>query len=68
MKKVVSLCLLFFTICIQAQTLQSPSKAISLDFKLDAGKPTYTVTYKNKPIILQSALGVKLKKSLWNSY
>lgn len=61
MKKALSIALLSVVIFANAQSVQSPSKAISLDFKLDAGKPTYTVTYKNKPIILQSALGVKLK-------
>ncbi|WP_309641119.1 glycoside hydrolase family 97 protein [Flavobacterium sp.] len=61
MKKVVSIFLLFFALCINAQTVQSPSKTISLDFKLESGKPTYSVTYKSKPVILQSYLGVKLK-------
>jgi hypothetical protein len=47
-----------------AQTIQSPSKQITLDFKVgEKGKPTYSVTYKNKPIILQSYLGLNLKET-----
>jgi hypothetical protein len=45
-----------------SQNIQSPSKKISVDFKLSAtGQPTYSVNYKNKPVILESALGIKLK-------
>lgn len=45
-----------------SQNIQSPSKKISVDFKLSAtGQPTYLVNYKNKPVILESALGIKLK-------
>lgn len=47
---------------IHSQSIQSPSKSITLSFNLaDDGKPNYTVTYKNKPIILESFLGLKLK-------
>lgn len=46
-----------------SQNIQSPSKKISVDFKLSAtGQPTYSVNYKNKPVILESALGIKLKE------
>jgi hypothetical protein len=61
MKIAFSFVFLFIVCFTKAQSVQSPSKAISLDFKLDAGIPTYTVTYKTKPILLQSGLGVKLK-------
>lgn len=46
-----------------AQTLHSPSKAIALEFKLVDGAPAYSVNYKNKPVILQSFLGVRLKQT-----
>ncbi|MDN3677292.1 glycoside hydrolase family 97 protein [Flavobacterium paronense] len=52
------LLLVFFS---NAQTIQSPSKQISLNFALSEGKPTYSVTYKNKPVILKSFMGLKLK-------
>ena len=51
-----------FMLCT-AQRVQSPSKAIDLDFKLgQKGMPTYAVAYKNKPVISQSNMGVKLKE------
>ncbi len=44
------------------QQVSSPSGAIRLEFALaEKGKPTYTVYYKNKPIVLSSGMGVKLK-------
>jgi len=50
------------TFTLTAQPVFSPSKAIQLDFKLDdKGKPSYTVAYKNKSVIVQSNLGIKLK-------
>jgi hypothetical protein len=62
MKSIFSiLALLLYTI-VQAQSIQSPSKQITLTFNLtENGKPTYSVTYKNKPIIRQSDLGITLK-------
>ena len=62
MKKSFSIALLFFGFCVVAQNIQSPSKNVSLDFKIDQnGKPTYTVSYKNKPVVLQSSLGIYMK-------
>lgn len=61
MKYIFSLLFVFAAGFIQAQNIQSPSKAIEVDFKLVNGKPSYTVTYKNKPVIKESFLGVKLK-------
>ena len=50
---------------IHSQSIQSPSKSITLSFNLaDDGKPNYSVTYKNKAIILQSFLGLKLKTGI----
>lgn len=45
-----------------AQNIKSPSNNISLDFLLFSnGKPTYSVNYKNKPVISRSNLGLLLK-------
>jgi len=63
MKPIFSFMLVLITGLINAQTVQSPSKEITLDFKLTNGKPAYTVTYKNKPVVLESLLGVKLKET-----
>nr|WP_294773779.1 glycoside hydrolase family 97 protein [uncultured Flavobacterium sp.] len=62
MKNTIILMLLLSAFCLQAQTVQSPSKQLRLDFKLtDNGRPSYTLTYKNKPIVSKSLLGIYLK-------
>ncbi len=64
MKKYLIIPFVLLAFCLKAQTIQSPSKNLTLDFKLaEKGKPTYSLTYKNKPIILQSNLGIYLKGS-----
>jgi hypothetical protein len=65
MKHLFSL-FLFFTISLgHAQSIESPSGKIALNFKLVGnGQPTYSVSYKNKAVILESALGIKLKEKL----
>ena len=46
-----------------AQSIQSPSGKIALNFKLGTnGQPIYSVNYKNKAVVLESALGIKLKE------
>jgi hypothetical protein len=45
-----------------SQSVQSPSNKIFVNFKLTAsGQPIYSVNYKNKPVISESTLGIKLK-------
>lgn len=62
MKKISLIGLLLIGLQVCAQNVQSPSKNISLKFSLSAdGKPTYEVSYKNKPIVKASSLGIKLK-------
>ncbi|MBY0486800.1 MAG: glycoside hydrolase family 97 protein [Flavobacteriaceae bacterium] len=64
MKKYTMLFLLSVVSFVNAQSLQSPSKEITLDFKLtSSGLPSYSVTYKTKPIVLESLLGLKLKET-----
>jgi glucan 1,4-alpha-glucosidase len=63
MKPILSIFLALVTGTIFAQNVQSPSKNISLDFKLVDGKPSYSVNYKDKSVVLQSFMGVKLKES-----
>ncbi len=63
MKKIVVFCLLLFAGVLNAQTIQSPSKEIAVEFKLTAdGKPSYSVTYKNKKVVNESLLGIVLKE------
>lgn len=55
--------LLLWAAAAVAQTVQSPNGNVSLTFKMAAGGvPTYQVTYKNRPVILQSRLGLELAK------
>lgn len=44
-----------------AQTIASPDKNFSMKFELVNGVPTYQLTYKNKPVIKPSTLGVEVK-------
>jgi len=62
MKNTLTLCLLLLAGILNAQTIQSPSKEISVAFKLTAeGKPSYSVIYKNKQVVNESLLGIALK-------
>jgi glucan 1,4-alpha-glucosidase len=62
MKHSITAALLLFVLAIQAQSVQSPSKNLALAFRLgEKGKPSYSVTYKDKPIILSSLMGVYVK-------
>lgn len=62
MKKISLIGLLLIGLQVCAQNVQSPSKDIALKFSLSTdGKPTYEVSYKNKPIVKASSLGIKLK-------
>jgi hypothetical protein len=56
--------ILFFTLSLlQAQSVASPSKKITVDFSLTAsGQPSYKVNYKNKAVVQESAMGIKLKE------
>lgn len=45
------------TLMAQTQRVCSPDGQLALDFALDGGCPTYSVTYQDKPVILPSQLG-----------
>jgi len=44
-----------------AQSVTSPSKEITLDFKIVDGKPAYLVLYKGNAVVSESLLGIQLK-------
>ncbi|AMM50697.1 alpha-glucosidase [Rufibacter sp. DG15C] len=49
---------------VNAQDLSSPNGKLTMKFALQAdGSPTYTLTYKGKPVIKPSKLGFELKTS-----
>ncbi|HNP32995.1 MAG TPA: glycoside hydrolase family 97 protein [Flavobacterium sp.] len=63
MKRISLFGLLFVGLQLSAQSVQSPLKEIALKFSLSTdGKPIYEVSYKDKPIIKASSLGIKLKE------
>lgn len=63
MNKLFSAILLLAAALAGAQTITSPDKNLTLTFALSAkGEPTYQLTYKNKPVIKTSKLGLDLKK------
>ncbi len=55
--------LFLLNLTLGAQTLKSPSGQLALVFSLSDGIPAYTVSYKEKPVIVKSRLGVKLRNS-----
>ncbi|QBN17988.1 glycoside hydrolase family 97 protein [Flavobacterium nackdongense] len=62
MKYFLSTILFLLLNMLYAQNTKSPSGTIALDFKLTpSGQPSYVVKYKNKVIISESTLGIKLK-------
>lgn len=52
---------LFFQALAFAQTLTSPDKNLSLNFELKNGIPYYSLTFKGKPVIKTSRLGIDAK-------
>jgi hypothetical protein len=61
MKQIPALFMILIAFSGAGQNVNSPSKKITLNFKVVNGSPTYSVSYKNKPIILESKMGVNLK-------
>ena len=62
MKKISVIFFFHFVAIAMAQNVQSPSKNITLDFSISAeGKPTYSISYKNKTIVKESTLAIELK-------
>ena len=57
----VALCYCAFA--ADAQKLTSPDGNLVMDFSLNAqGAPTYELTFKDKPVIKPSTLGLELKR------
>jgi hypothetical protein len=63
MKYYLSILIVFAMNLLHGQSIQSPSGKIDVHFQLSAnGQPTYYVNYKDKAVILESTLGIKLKE------
>ena len=64
MRKIILLLSVLLSQIAMGQQQNSPDGNVMLSFSLKAdGTPTYKVSYKNKPVINESSLGFKLKKS-----
>ncbi len=60
---------LFCAIMVNAQKLTSPNGNLEMNFSLDAkGAPVYELSYKGKPVIKPSKLGLELKKEDANKH
>jgi hypothetical protein len=70
MKKTLTLITAFFCLQCQAQTsyeLRSPDRNLKLSISNEAtGQLRYSLSYKNKPVLLESALGLTLKEPAIN--
>lgn len=63
MKTTLLFSALLLPLSVAAQTVFSPNGAISVSFSLaDGGRPTYEMTYKGRPVVKPSHLGLELAK------
>lgn len=63
MKTILLFSALLLPLSVAAQTVSSPNGAISVSFSLaDGGRPTYEMTYKGRPVVKPSHLGLELAK------
>lgn len=63
MKTTLLFSALLLPLSVAAQTVSSPNGAISVSFSLaDGGRPTYEMTYKGRPVVKLSHLGLELAK------
>ena len=62
MKKYLILLLLSLPIMLSATEVKSPNGNLVLNFALEQGRPTYTLSYKGKEVVRPSHLGLELAK------
>ncbi len=63
-KSCLFLIIVLASIASIGQTISSPSTLLQVSFKLTSnGVPTYSVSYKKTPVVLESSLGIKLKET-----
>lgn len=63
MKTTLLFSALLLPLSVVAQTVSSPNGAVSVSFSLaDGGRPTYEMTYKGRPVVKPSHLGLELAK------
>lgn len=64
LRLVTVVCLCLLAIPVAAEEIKSPNANLTLTFTLQAGGvPTYSLTYKGRPVIKTSKLGLELKNA-----
>ena len=58
--RAIAACLVLASVMANADNVKSPGGNISVEFKLDNGVPVYNVSYKGKPVVKDSKLGLEL--------
>lgn len=62
MKKVLlGMALLLWAVAMKAELIKSPNGELVLNFEVKEGVPVYELSYKGKPVIKESKLGIELK-------
>ena len=62
MKKVLlGMALLLWAVAMKAELIKSPNGELVLNFEVKKGVPVYELSYKGKPVIKESKLGIELK-------
>ena len=54
--------MLLFPLVAMAQSVKSPNGNVELKFYIDGGRPVYEMSYKGRPVVLPSYLGLELAK------
>jgi glucan 1,4-alpha-glucosidase len=64
MKKIILFVLVFASLCLNAQTINSPNGRLKMSFQLSPeGEPVYELLFGEKHVINKSKLGIELKNS-----
>nr|WP_320057513.1 glycoside hydrolase family 97 protein [uncultured Bacteroides sp.] len=62
MKKVLlGMALLLWAVAMKAELIKSPNGELVLNFEVKEGVPVYELSYKGKPVIKESKLGIELE-------
>ena len=56
------LCIMHYALCINATEVKSPNGNMVLNFTVEDGRPTYTLSYKGREVVRPSHLGLELAK------
>ena len=59
--RALAACLALASLPAAADTVKSPDGNVSVEFRVDNGVPVYNVTYKGRPAVKDSRLGIELK-------